>query len=279
MITEAKFRIIVLCALRAEANPVIRTFLLKRKNVNGLAVYENEDIALIITGTGKVNVQYCLPVILKTYNVKFILNYGICGCSTKIYSVGSMFLINKIYCSESDELFFPDIIYKTDIPELAVVTKSTPEYDELICKYKDIFLVDMEASHIYNFLDRIICPHKIITVKVISDYLEKKHWTNESIEDVLSINIESITDYIIQLIEFDNYKDVVYDRSGAILTVLFNQFKFTSTQQSNLRRLVVFKLLNDLSFEHVVQGFLSTNCNTKHDISRLYHSIISETLS
>ena len=75
------------------------------------------------------------------------------------------------------------------------------------------------------------------------------------------------------------YKSDINDDVNNTVQYLFIRFKFTFTQQSELKRTILYKSFNDPSFTKTILSCLPTSCHTKHETTKLYHKIRNEALA
>ena len=84
--------IYVAAALTAEAKPLITYFKLKRDNeIKKYQVFKNEEIILIITGSGMMQGAIGTTYLLSSLNIReedIFVNLGICLSLIHIYSYG-----------------------------------------------------------------------------------------------------------------------------------------------------------------------------------------------
>src|SRR5690554_1763627 len=106
--------ILIITALMIEAAPLIEHFRLRRDmSIHEFPVYRNADIALIVSGVGKVRSAIAATYLLSICNTKYnkdienvnddscikdhtLVNIGFCGASETQYEIGSLILINKV---------------------------------------------------------------------------------------------------------------------------------------------------------------------------------------
>ena len=138
-------------ALVAEAKPIIGLFGLTCKAKQPYNLYENEHIALIVSGMGSQNAKEALSYALSRYAPSVAINIGIAGCSDTTVAKGTLF------CTTHEGL---DILFATCSSRQKAV-------DDAL--HVNTTLVDMEAD---TFLQTVPKTLETYVFKVVSDHLE-----------------------------------------------------------------------------------------------------------
>ena len=94
----------ILSALKAESDPLVNYFQLKRHSLFQFPVFVNNDLYLIGIGTGKAKVQERIYSFFETASDDFIqfINIGIAGGKNENSELGQIYLINKIVDDNTD---------------------------------------------------------------------------------------------------------------------------------------------------------------------------------
>lgn len=272
-------KLLIICSHKAEADPIIDFFSLVYSRLQGISVYENEEVVVVIIGEGDKHIDHCLDRVFIIYNIQYVINYGICGSNTLKVKVGSVFNINKIYCSRTDQLYYPVNLFDFDLTGAGIMTVDAPVYETFDCKYPDVHLVDMESAHVYRNLNNRICPSKVFIFKIVSDHLNEMEYTKESLFPILTPSLDIVTNIVINLNKTDNSYHLINDNVNITVNYLFSRFKFTFTQQSELKRVILYKTHNDPFFTETILSCLPATCHTKHETAKLYHKIRNEALA
>ncbi len=138
-------------ALVAEAKPIIGHFGLTCKAKQPYNLYENESIALIVSGMGSKNTKAALAYAHSLYKPHVAINVGIAGCSDKSVAKGSLF------CTTHAEL---------DVPFATLSSHNEAAEESLHVKS---FLVDMEAE---TFLQTMPKNIESYVFKIVSDHCD-----------------------------------------------------------------------------------------------------------
>ena len=187
----------ILSALKAESDPLVNFFQLKRHSSFQFPVFVHNDLYLISNGVGKAKVQERIYSFLETIRDDFIqfINIGIAGGKDDNSELGQMYLINKILDGDNDHSYYPDILIRHSLAEHSVTTVNKGITDGG-SRYKT--LVDMEASEIFKICSKKIPVHRIAFLKIISDYmdLDAVSFNAESISSFITPNLKSINSFL-----------------------------------------------------------------------------------
>ena len=160
-------------ALYIEAKPLISLFNLKKDNTyTKFQVFSNENIKLIISGTGKIKSATALTYLISNKDIKeneYIINIGFIASLNNNSQLGDIVYISKIQNAYSDTTFYPEIIYKHNFLEGSLTT-----FDKIIDnKIENIEYIDMEAYGFFQTASIFFKKDKIIVLKIISDILKE----------------------------------------------------------------------------------------------------------
>ena len=163
----------IVTALYIEAKPLISLFNLKKDNsYTKFQVFSNEDVKLIISGTGKVKSATALTYLISKEDIKkndYIVNIGFVA-SNKNSQLGDIVYVSKIQNAYSDFDFYPEMIYKHNFLEGSLTT-----FDSIVeKKIENTEYIDMEAYGFFQTASIFFKKDKIIVLKIVSDILKDK---------------------------------------------------------------------------------------------------------
>ena len=163
----------IVTALYIEAKPLISLFNLKKDNsYTKFQVFSNEDVKLIISGTGKVKSATALTYLISKEDIKkndYIVNIGFVA-SNKNSQLGDIVYVSKIQNAYSDFDFYPEMIYKHNFLEGSLTT-----FDSIVeKKIENIEYIDMEAYGFFQTASIFFKKDKIVVLKIVSDILKDK---------------------------------------------------------------------------------------------------------
>lgn len=259
--------LIIAAALHCEAKPFIEYFDLKKDlSYSSFQVFRKEDIVLYITGTGPIEaaiVTACFLTKEGPVSSDFFLNVGICGSRRKDLPLGTVILCNKLIEQETGRTYFPDILYTHPFREGSIITsfqkqalsdKSTETsfspsslHAPVLCD--DFALADMEATALYQAGIYFFKPHRMLFLKIISDYLEEtseNSFKNIDVSALIGSNIKIITDWIENLL--NNSPKIANDfgkEEMEYINCLTDSLKLSVTMEHELKQhLCYYKLVN-----------------------------------
>ena len=192
----------LITALKAESDPFIQHFRLKKNNALDFPYFVNQklNVGLIGVGVGKKNIKSRINDFLKLINHKEVqfINVGIAGGKKSRAKIGELFMINKILDDNSDLKYYPDIIVDHGINESSITTVETPVLDG---GKKYDTLVDMEAHEIFSTCSKFVPVHDISIIKLVSDHMDGKELYNQPmiIKELFKEKMDEIFHFINQL--------------------------------------------------------------------------------
>ena len=189
----------ILTALKAESDPIIKHFGLKRSNSFDFPVFEDQtkDLFLIGLGVGKRKIESRIKNFIKSGKYSYVqfINIGIAGSNKDYSEIGDLLLINKIIDESSNLSYYPDILIDHKMVEGALTTVEKVADD--INSHHDS-LVDMEASEIFKVCSRITPIHHIAFIKIVSDHMqfEQVKLTGNVISSLITTKLEVIKTFL-----------------------------------------------------------------------------------
>ena len=226
----------ILSALKAESDPLVNYFQLKRHSLFQFPVFRHNDLYLISIGIGKEKVQERIYSFLETIRDDFIqfINIGIAGGKNDNSELGQMYLINNIVDDDTGHSYYPDILIKHSLSEHSVTTVNKGITDGG-SRYKT--LVDMEASEIFKICSKKVPVHRMAFLKIISDYmdLDAVSFNAKSIPSFITPNLKSINSFLNQFkILQDLEQPILSNGDGDWINLIKDQLGLTESQYQQL---------------------------------------------
>jgi len=229
--------LLFICAHLPEARPLVSHFGLKKnKNTQLFPVYRNpdEEIALILTGTGKTAAAAACMHLAHTLSASAYdawINVGIAGHGVR--EIGEAAIVHKVIDAGTDRLWYPQFSFSIDFPTDTCVTVDKPqsEYGDYLC--------DMEASAIFETVTRITTLELVHGLKVVSDNPDQPY---ENVDK--SMVTELITTCIPTIDTLANNALALsaelkqINRSQLLIPAFLEQWHFTCTQEHMLEVLL-----------------------------------------
>ncbi|MCB1179984.1 MAG: hypothetical protein KDK36_20570, partial [Leptospiraceae bacterium] len=246
----------IVTALAGEAIPIINAFKLKKDiSYTKFDLFKNENIKLILSGTGKVK-----SAIATTYMIvkdpprpeDHIINLGICGSGIEEYKIGQIFLSHKIEDYATGKTYYPEMMIKHNLPEEKIITFDKPvkrkEFDEV-----PMCLVDMEASGFYEAASAYFHSHRIHILKILSDHLKGEKLTGTFVQSLIEKNISSLKTIFNQTSKTPvPDANVLSDKDYLLFDSISNDLKLSTTQRFQvLDMLKSYKIRNGGELEFI----------------------------
>lgn len=223
--------IYIFTALSFEAAPFIKLLDLKAdKSLPGLRVFKNVDVFLTVTGTGALKAASAAAAVMGAKGFSpndMILNFGICAGREK----GLLYSVNKITDSASGREYYPDMIYKTDLPEKALLTVPRP-----VKELEEDILYDMEGAGIYEAASLFTAPHRMMFVKLVSDSGDTGNITRDYLNSLISGKEGEIARLTALLMRISGEEIKVYNEDAKLLSDLM----CSEYMRSDLRKLMIY---------------------------------------
>ena len=206
--------IFLVTALKLEAEPLISFFSLKKdSNTSAFSLYSNENIKLIISGTGKIRAALAAGFLLSGCNKNdlsnvLLVNIGICGSSDN--RTGDLFSVHKVHDADSKRDYYPEIFpwlkSKNQIVKHSesvsfsqsreITCVSTPAGESNRNLSNDKMLFDMESSGIMEAAAKFLESQQVLLLKVVSDLLSPETVTPAAIRTLITNKQSEIEAYI-----------------------------------------------------------------------------------
>lgn len=275
--------ILITTALYCEAQPFIRYFQLKKDmSFTRFQVFRNDDILLLITGTGSMQAAIAASSVcslIPPSRQDLFLNIGVCGLSKNSSPAGSVFLGNKIVELSTGRSFYPDLIYSHPFLEGTILTSPS-----IVCKTADgtgfglgsyktedyfgkAYLIDMEAAGFYQASSCFYRPHQLFFIKIVSDFLDASNITPEAITELIMSKVPQITGWIKGLHkEMRIYRGFFTAKEEDYIIKLSEGLQLSASLELQLRQLLKYVKLQEGSFMVTLDLFFQNQtlpCKTK----------------
>jgi nucleoside phosphorylase len=182
--------IYIITALKAEATPLIGHLKLEKIRSKPFEIYSNQNIILIISGIGNINIAIATTYLLSTFQTAKsdkIYNIGICGSKSTNNDIGELYTIKKIVNQSTNKVVH--ITNNSDTREESITT--TPIAQNSSHKIKTN-LVDMESFGFYSSAKLFLPKESIMIIKIVSDKVDDTILGKNIIYSLLENKIEEI---------------------------------------------------------------------------------------
>ncbi len=179
---------VIVCAIFSEAKALIEFYGLKLTAKKPFNIFENDDIALIISNIGKINAAVATAYIAALKKPDKIINIGICASVGKNRQIGSLYKIRSVIETSSGKKAVVsnegEVLYCFDKP---VENKNKP---------KENILIDMESYGFYAAASKFVKKENIKIYKIISDYLEISHIDSKFVYTLMKNNLTKFEEIV-----------------------------------------------------------------------------------
>lgn len=250
--------IFLFTALYCEAQVFIKHFHLEKnlENTQFQEFYsEAAGIRLTITGVGEIAAATVVGGICMKYRPKpedMLINIGICA-----HTAGGtgVFVCNKITELSTAKTFYPDILYRHNFKEEAVVTGMKVWNGEEECSG---ILYDMEAAAIYQAGAYFFGPHQMMFLKIVSDKGAAKTMPENQaellrIDGLLEAYQEVLVNWIEQLCEIVNASEGEQQENEQFLEKLCTDLHCSKTMRAWLKQHIRYMELSGTDCVSVIQ--------------------------
>ena len=235
--------LIWVAALHCEAKPVIDHYRLRKLPGLAFDVYQGEDMALIVSGVGKLASAAACAWIAAAHEQQAALawlNLGIAGAAE--HRVGDAFLLHQVVDDDSGKRYYPVPVARRYFPGNTCRTLGRP-----IHEYREDCLFDMEASGFMQGALYFSSAELVQCIKLVSDnhHCPDKP-TRQQVSDLVYGRIDDITRQAEALAGLA-HGQAVLEPSPESWQQLLSLAHFSQTQRSRLRAL--WRYLHNRGFE------------------------------
>ncbi|SEW09377.1 Nucleoside phosphorylase [Ruminococcaceae bacterium KH2T8] len=242
-------------AMRCEAIPFIRLLGLKRdSSFGGFEVYRGEDITLCVTGMGKVDAACAVSAVLSSVldiEHTLVVNIGVCAGR----KAGEIYRISRLHDEDSGKDQYPDMLLKTDYPEICLHTSDAFKLDDNFTDDMSEFVYDMEGAAVFRAASSYVSPDRILLFKVVSDSGSPEGVTEELCIDLIGRYSEKLIGEINEI-----YASLpssgVYDEANKIFVKYSDLYHCTEYMNNTLNRLIRFALSEGVDIDYMLAGYL-----------------------
>lgn len=172
--------ILLVTALKFEAEPLIRHFRLKKDmSVSAFPVFRNDSVALAVSGTGKVRSSMAAVMLLTMFASErkdtLLVNIGFCGSFSADNPPGRLYFIHKVSDMDTGRDYYPDIFPGLSLPGASAAcyshTVGAQETADSGSVLRSV-LCDMESVGIMEASGRFLESQQVLILKIVSDILD-----------------------------------------------------------------------------------------------------------
>lgn len=222
-------------ALPSEARPLIDFYQLRQySSPIPYRIYRSDKVCLVISGQGKIATAAAISatsIQFQKYPGPWI-NIGIAGHSSA--AIGEIFLVNKAIEHSTNATYYPSMPFEIPIHGSSIITCDQPN-----STYSEDCLYDMESSAFLHVGQQYVPAELAHSIKIVSDNTNNsfKNITTKIIVEHIASTIDRITILQDCMAPFVK-KWIEIETDPSLYLEALTQWKFSQTQQSELRRLL-----------------------------------------
>lgn len=272
--------ILIVTALMLEATPIIDFFKLKKDmSVLPYSVYRGSDIALIVSGVGKIKSAIAAVYLCSAYGFghsDVLINIGFCGAGGKLHEVGSLLVANKITDMDTRRDYYPDIFCGDGLPLVPLQCFSKPVKAEDVQEQTELFC-DMESAGIMEASKKFFYAHNILILKIISDYLAPERLDKAQLKSYIENNLPILGNVIDEMRQLNNsLKELTLSEERKSIDSLGLSLRFTEAMKLILLKEVKKARINGLEPLSRLDSFYGLRADSKAEGKKIFEQIITE---
>ncbi|MDX1957720.1 MAG: hypothetical protein SFU98_04055 [Leptospiraceae bacterium] len=272
--------IYIVTALAVEAIPIIKNFQLKKDiSYTKFDMFKNDEVRLIISGTGKIKSAMAVMYLLGKESPRpedRIVNYGIAGSGVETHKIGESFLMIKVEDHITGKKFYPETTFKHAFKEQSVITYDRPVKRKEAVKPPQC-LVDMEASGFYDAASLYFQTHKIHIIKSVSDYLRGDKLSSAFVQSITEKAVPLLRNFLISSSKtITPDANVMNPKDYNLFENLSSELKLSTTQRYQVLDLIKgYKIRsgNDIDF---LKSYIKKKGNTKVENKKILEEIVDK---
>lgn len=259
--------IYLIFAMRVEAEPFIERYNLKKnKRFTRMDVFENDNVAAVISGTGILRAGLSVTEYLSSRAIgieDFLVNVGICGCTyDNADAPGKIFICNKIESDGISRTFYPDMLYKNAFEESDITSCTGVIADRSLVKTG---LVDMEAAGVYAAGIRFMRTSQIAVIKIASDMCDGTIPDKAQVIQMISKRCNTICDWISGIADYRKTlnSSVMTAEEISATEQLSDMLSCSETMSNILKQHLIYYKLTGIDICKMISEFIEDNALTE----------------
>ncbi len=198
-------------AMKEEAQPIIEGLKLEQvKSIRGAyKVFTAKNVVLVLAGIGIVNATMATQYLITEQNCDFILNFGTCGATGKLFNACDIVSVKRVFKRDVDLTIAGYNKYEIPGNGIEIDLEADENFKSCDCYSSDEFvgvnsivstdvIVEMEAYPVAFVCKKYEIPCKIY--KVVSDFTETNETNSEHIKNLEKAS-KTMAEYIIKLVK------------------------------------------------------------------------------
>lgn len=294
--------ILLIAAMKPEADPLIRFYRLKKDmSVSAFPVFRNDNVALVISGTGKLRSAAAAAMLLTIYEARkdetLLVNIGFAGSMSPNTAPGQLFVVHKITDADTGRDYYPDVLPQIGLPRAELTTYPRPVFESPevpspeassaeVSSAKSsssvnpdnwFVLCDMEAAGMMEASARFLEAQQVLILKVVSDLLSPDGLTADVLRGYMDDRVADLAG-IMQTVYEENlrYRKVLFADETAKLLEICRMHRFSRDMTRQLERILMKVCLSGGDAMPVLDEARTFTVFTKTEGKRVFEHIGSQ---
>lgn len=272
--------IFIVTALMLEAAPIIDFFNLKKDmKILPYSVFKGSDIALIVSGVGKLKSAMASVYLYNMYGTgenDVLINIGFCGSGSKSFETGSLLVVNKVTDMDTGRDYYPDVFFDAGIPQISIQCYSKVVKAVDMPVQRDLFC-DMESAGIMEASKKFFFAHNVLILKIISDYLEPERLDKAKLKSYIEKKMPALRSIIEEMRHLnEGYGEMSLEEENSAIQSLCLSLRFTQAMKLILTKEV--RRARIKGFEPLVslKQFTGIRSDSKEEGKKYFEQIITK---
>jgi len=271
--------IYIVTALMLEASPIIGYFNLKRDmTINSYPVFSNKEIALIVSGIGKVKSAMAATFLISNYRITgsdILINIGFCGAQAGKYPLGTLLLVNKVTDVDTGKDYYPDVYIGDDLPKDSVACCPRPVGDN--DNQYECSLFDMESAGIMEAAYKFFNTQQIAIIKIVSDFLSPENLDKQVLRSYIDINMPILDRILNELKQLNSMvTSLDFEAEDKLISLISQNLNLTSAMKQILETEVRNAKRKGLKILEILERHIESKANTKPEGKKIFGEIIKD---
>ncbi|MCI8634329.1 MAG: hypothetical protein HFJ05_01835 [Eubacterium sp.] len=241
---------------------------------------ENMDICLTVTGSGMISAAAAVSSICTANGAgkgDFLIHTGSCAAvGAARAAVGDLFYCHKITELTTGKTFYPDVLYRHDFCEAALVTGAKPYDVSEVSHTSALLLYDGEAAAVYQAGSYFFAPHQMAFLKIVSDCREAAAVTPEQVRRLTDPHMGALAGYVKMLYEIGQKERQSDPVPEALLKQLCRDLYCSASMEASLRQHIRYCILAGIDYEGRILEMYRKNrlsCRNKREGKRCFEEL------
>ncbi len=231
-------------ALYAEAAPFVEALSCKKDPAyTHSQVFVSEEALVLVTGSGSLSAAIALTEVLAKcppHEGDLLINIGICGCTDCSVPIGQLCRIPKVTDATTGYDYYPDLLYRHNLPEFPLVTSPTPVLIQADAGTPHK-LYDMEAAGIFLAARRHFLAHSMYFYKIVSDHCSgTNHLTADGISELVRTHVATVLSELRGIPAVSTAHSAFSPEEEHFIQMLSETLQCSVTMASELRKLLLY---------------------------------------